>query len=95
MLRLVAVAFAVTCASPVLAQPAAKDKPATAAKTEPLDINRASEADLKALPGVGDASAKKIVDGRPYKPKDELVQKKIIPQAAYDKVKNQIIAKQK
>ena len=69
---------------PVLAQmkkePAAKSDKAPATKQEPLDLNSASEADLKALPGIGDAYAKKIVDGRPYKRKDELVQKKIVPQ---------------
>jgi competence protein ComEA len=62
---------------------------------EPLDINSASEDELKVLPGIGDAYAKKIVEGRPYKRKDELVQKKVVPQGTYDKIKNQIVAKQK
>ena len=63
-------------------------------KKELLDINRALPEELKTLPGVGDAYAKKIIENRPYKRKDELVQKKIIPQATYDKIKDQIIAKQ-
>ena len=95
---LVALAFAVTSVSPVLAQPkepAAKSDKAAATKKEPLDINNASEDQLKALPGIGDAYAKKIVEGRPYQRKDELVQKKVVPQGTYDKVKDHIIAKQK
>ena len=92
---LVALAFVLTSASPVLAGTAAPAAKPAATKKEPLDINSASEEQLKALPGVGDAYAKKIVDGRPYKGKDELVQKKVVPQATYDKIKDQIIAKQK
>jgi competence protein ComEA len=63
-------------------------------KTKPLDINSASIADLKALPGIGDAYAQKIVDNRPYQKKDQLVSRKIIPEATYNKIKDRIIAMQ-
>jgi competence protein ComEA len=59
-----------------------------------LDINSATESELKQLNGIGDAYAAKIIAGRPYRAKNELVQKKIIPQATYDKIKDQIIARQ-
>ena len=68
-------------------------KMAPAAKSEPLDINSASAEELDALPGVGKAYSAAIIKGRPYKGKDELVQKKIVPQKTYDGIKDKIIAK--
>jgi len=59
-----------------------------------LDINSATLDQLKALPGIGDAYSQKIVAGRPYRAKNQLVQKKIIPESVYDKIKDMIVAKQ-
>ena len=59
----------------------------------PLDLNSASLDQLKALPGVGDQYAKKILDGRPFKKVDELLSKKIAPQSVYDQIKNLVAVK--
>ena len=68
-------------------------KEKTAIKSALLDINSASKADLMAIPGIGEADALKIIASRPFKRKDELVTRKIIPDALYDRIKGQIIAR--
>lgn len=104
-------AVALLAASPLMAQapqtdgkaPATKMAPATTAPakttaapaTDLLDINTATPAQLEALKGVGKARAEAIVKGRPFKAKDELVSKNLVPQNVYNDIKDKIIAKQK
>ena len=91
-----------TAPPPAATPPAAPVKPSApvagspnAAKGALVDINSATTEELDALPGIGAARSGAIVKGRPYKGKDDLVQKKIIPQNVYDGIKDKIIAKQK
>jgi DNA uptake protein ComE-like DNA-binding protein len=96
---LVALLFALgMAAAPAFAQ---KDAPKPAAPAgakempkEKVDINSASAEELQKLPGIGEALSKKIVENRPYKRKDELVQKKVIPGPTYEKIKDHVVARQ-
>jgi DNA uptake protein ComE-like DNA-binding protein len=95
--RLLAVATIAVVTTFSVAQTAPKPTPKAAATASAalLDINTATPTQLKALPGIGDAYSDRIINGRPYAAKNQLVSRGIIPQATYDKIKDSIIAKQK
>jgi competence protein ComEA len=86
---------ATPAAAPAAPAAPAAAKPAADAKAAPLmDINSASEKELATLAGIGEARAKAIVKGRPYKGKNELLDKKIVPESVYNDIKDKIVAKQ-
>jgi DNA uptake protein ComE-like DNA-binding protein len=105
LLTIAALAAVSTFSPAQAAKPAAKPapaakassaaKPAPAAKPALVDINTATAAQLKALPGIGDAYSDRIIKGRPYANKAQLLSRGVVPSVIYDKVKDMVIAKQK
>jgi competence protein ComEA len=86
--------FLMQAAIPTQSAANASATPSSTAAGDKLDINTATADQLKALPGISDAISQKIIAGRPYRTKRDLLFKKIISESTYDKIKDQIIAKQ-
>ncbi len=86
--------FAADPTAPAAGAMKAAGQKVEAARKELIDINTASKEQLKSVPGVGDAYAQKIIDGRPYAKKNQLLSKKVVPKTTYDKIKDLIVAKQ-
>ena len=96
--------LALTLAAPVFAQPATTTTnpnppagamaPTVSAKAGMVDINTATAAELKGLPGVSEADSAKIIQGRPYADKNQLVSRHVLSEATYDKIKDHVVAKQ-
>ena len=94
--RLLSIALLSLCVCGIAAPQDAAPHPSIsekiAADATKLDLNTATPQQLKALPGIGDAYAKRILDGRPYTAKNQLVTRGILPQQAYEQIKDQVIA---
>jgi competence protein ComEA len=95
-------ALGLALAGPTLAQKteapkadAAKAQPKADAKAQPMDINTATAKELASLPGIGEARAEAIIKGRPYRGKNEIKDRKIVPAKVYDDIQDKIIARQK
>jgi DNA uptake protein ComE-like DNA-binding protein len=83
-----------TVKAPAKHEPKVHAAPASAARREMLDLNTASREDLARLPGIGDTYSDKIIAGRPYRSRSELMSKKILPKATYEKIRSMVTARQ-